>query len=136
MRIHALILLYMCPHTTICVLIPLYMCPHATIYVLILLYARSFHHTTICVLMLLYASSRQEDPSICQYMPVRASMPFRARRTHLRLAICLSAYYCQLKASYTSNLRPHAYIPVRAITTHLRHVRRCGPASPIHSRCV
>jgi hypothetical protein len=51
---------YMCPHTTICFLILLCMCPHTTVYVssyyyvcvLILLYMCP--HTTICVLILLY----------------------------------------------------------------------------------
>ncbi len=43
-----LILLYMCPHTTVyvCVLILLYMCPHTAIYV--------SSYSYICVLILLY----------------------------------------------------------------------------------
>ena len=41
-----LILLYICPHTTLCVLILPYMCPHTTRYVSSTLY--------ICVLILLY----------------------------------------------------------------------------------
>jgi hypothetical protein len=49
-----LILLYMCPHSIICVLI-LYMCPHTTAYV-----SSCYNmcpHTTKCVLILLYMSS-------------------------------------------------------------------------------
>ena len=56
-----LILLYMCPHTTIyvsscyylCVLILLYMCPRTAIYVLICVSS----YCCICVLILLYVSS-------------------------------------------------------------------------------
>ncbi len=54
-----LILLYMCPYTTICVVMLLYMCPHTAIYVS--LYYYMCRHTTIyvssyyyiCVLILL-----------------------------------------------------------------------------------
>ena len=59
--------LYMCPHTTICVLILLFLCPHTamsiyyvclhtTIY-LPLIILHMCPHTTICVLILLHVSS-------------------------------------------------------------------------------
>ncbi len=55
-----LLLLYMCPHTTICVLMLLYMCPHTTIYVF------SFYY--ICVLMLRYLCLHAIPVSSCDYM--------------------------------------------------------------------
>ncbi len=42
-----LILLYLCPHTSVCVLILRYVCPHTNIYVLILLHLCPL--TTVCV---------------------------------------------------------------------------------------
>jgi hypothetical protein len=50
------ILLYKCPHTTICVLQLLYMCPHTAIYVSPYYYMCP-HTNFTCVLILLYVSS-------------------------------------------------------------------------------
>jgi hypothetical protein len=93
-----LILLQMCPHTTICVLILLHMCPHGTVCVLILLYVSSYYY--ICVLLLY----------ICVSPP-----PPRSSGIHVSSSSCISV-------RILLHMRPHTTrVCLTASSTLLRH---------------
>jgi hypothetical protein len=70
-----LILVQMCPHTTMCVLILLYVCPHATYvssyYYTCVLMLYMCPHTTVCIHILLYMRPHTTVHVPCLPMPSR-----------------------------------------------------------------
>ena len=114
------ILLYVCPHTAICVLILLYMCPHTAMCVLILLYICP--HTVssycyMCVLILLYVCP---DTTICvswycYVCPHTTTCVLTLRYMCPHTTIYVSSYYYICVLNTTIYVPSHYYICVLVI---------------------
>ena len=87
MYIYVLILLYICPHTTICVssCVLIYMCPHSTSCVLILLYMCP--HTTIYV-----SSCYDMCPAVSSYI-----CPHTTSCVSLYYYVCVLILFCNYR---------------------------------------
>ena len=84
-------LLYICPHTTMCVLTLQHMCPHTTMCVLIL--QHMCPHITVCVLILQHVSSYYY---VCPHTTTYVSSCYSSSSLYLDMCPHTTLYLCVL----------------------------------------